>query len=270
MPVRARVVAAMSGAPEVRAVRRGPYRTDPPPSSPRPCLRRRLPPAPTDGTRLRRVRPGHHTDDAVGRMATVRPQRYGSVPRDGSSEVISPTAERRPGGPVRTRDVDLRDNRFRRFGLPVGHAVAPGWSADGSTLPFQDRNNDRRPCRRRAAPSGLREAHVSPLQRVHLDPGRRRPHVRAEGSHHVTPGATRHPSSRPVHSETTNFAFRGFPRPPVAGRAVAMLAHPQERECRLGAQSCLTTAGCWSMTGSGDLLVVERGRAGAFPASPRR
>lgn len=42
--------------------------------------------------------------------------------------------------------VDLRDNTFRRFDLPVHHAVGLEWSSDASTLFLKDRNSHRRPC----------------------------------------------------------------------------------------------------------------------------
>lgn len=42
--------------------------------------------------------------------------------------------------------VDLRDNAFRRFDLPVDHAVALEWSSDASTLFLKDRHSNRRPC----------------------------------------------------------------------------------------------------------------------------
>ncbi len=42
--------------------------------------------------------------------------------------------------------VDLRNNDFRRFNLPVHHAVAMEWSADGETLFLKDRHSSKRPC----------------------------------------------------------------------------------------------------------------------------
>jgi hypothetical protein len=42
--------------------------------------------------------------------------------------------------------LDLRDNTFKRFELPVREAIALEWSSDGATLLLKDRHSNRRPC----------------------------------------------------------------------------------------------------------------------------
>ncbi|CAB4702113.1 MAG: hypothetical protein F2667_05220 [Actinobacteria bacterium] len=63
-----------------------------------------------------------------------------AISRDGGSVAFAD-----PSGVV---TVDLRDGTFRRFDLPVRHAVALEWSPGGSTLLLKDRHSHRRPCGR--------------------------------------------------------------------------------------------------------------------------
>lgn len=59
--------------------------------------------------------------------------------------------------------VDLRDNAFRWFDLPVHHAVALEWSPDASTLFLKDRHSHRRPCGPKGCALDVSTGRLSPV-----------------------------------------------------------------------------------------------------------
>lgn len=65
--------------------------------------------------------------------------------------------------------VDLRDNSYERFELPVHHAVALDFTADASTLLFKDRNARRRPCGPTGCALDLATGRHTPLPYDHFD-----------------------------------------------------------------------------------------------------
>jgi hypothetical protein len=72
---------------------------------------------------------------------------FGAVPYGELSMAISSNGRQVAfADPSGLAIVTLADNTFRRFTLPVHHAVALAWSPDGSTLIFKDRLSGRRPC----------------------------------------------------------------------------------------------------------------------------
>ena len=167
--------------------------------------------------------------------------------------------------------VDLRNNDFRRFDLPVHHAVAMVWSSDGATLFLKDRHNSKRPC----GPKGCALNVTSgDLVAVPYNMFYAAPDV---GEAFEVKGSTK---SRParvithqagVTSNVAELAYRASPYTaggptaarhvafpqcsltprareaggvvvvePSAGTVVAMLATEQGRQCHLGAQAWLT------------------------------
>jgi hypothetical protein len=57
--------------------------------------------------------------------------------------------------------VDLRDNTFQRFDLPVREAIVLEWSSDGATLLLKDRHGNRRPCGRKGCVLDVSTGRVS-------------------------------------------------------------------------------------------------------------
>jgi hypothetical protein len=57
--------------------------------------------------------------------------------------------------------VDLRDNTFERFELPVREAIVLEWSSDGTTLLLKDRHSNRRPCGRKGCALEVSTGHLS-------------------------------------------------------------------------------------------------------------
>ncbi len=97
------------------------------------------------------VRPGQPylmTRDGQWRQFDLARYGFGATVYGELSMAISPdgrgVAFADPSGVV---IVDLRDNSFRRFDLPINHAVALEWSADASTLLLKDRDGGSQPCR---------------------------------------------------------------------------------------------------------------------------
>ncbi|GGO74698.1 hypothetical protein [Nocardioides deserti] len=167
--------------------------------------------------------------------------------------------------------VDLRDGTFRRFDLPVHHAVALQWTADRSVLLLKDRHSGRRPCGPKGCALDLTTGELTTvpydLFRTTHDAAGRAVEVRAGANtrpaqvviHQEEPGATTvdlpfrtSPSTAggPVAAE--HVAYSQCPharRPrdpggvvvvdPVSGDFIAMLANEQGEGC-LGAQAWLT------------------------------
>lgn len=174
-----------------------------------------------------------------------------------------------PSGLVTIR---LRDNSFRRFDLPVRHAVALQWSADGATLFLKDRSSAKRPCGPKGCALDVSTGALAavPYNLFHAAPG-------VVGQAFEVKGSTRgHPARVITHRagaapRVAELAYRTSPyvagRPaaathvafsqcaparntgdvggvvvvrPSAGTVVALLADERGRECRLGAESWLT------------------------------
>lgn len=119
------------------------------------------------------------SDDAYGRVPAGMPylltrngewrqfdlSRYGFGDRVYAELSTAITADGRkvafadPSGLV---TVDLRDNAFKRFDLPVREAIALEWSPDGSTLLLKDRYSRRRPCGPRGCRLDVASGRLSP------------------------------------------------------------------------------------------------------------
>lgn len=197
--------------------------------------------------------------------------RYGlEVPAYGElSMAISPdgrhVALADPSGLV---TVDLRDNRFSRFDLPVREALVVEWSPDASTLLIKDRHSRRRPCGPQGCALDVATGRLVPVSfnlfsstrgdggaMVEVvPPGGGRP---AQIATHLDGAA---PSAVPVQYRTA-VSTAGGPAAaryvayaqcthlrrvrhagvvvadPSSGRVVAMLENDRRPACRLGARS---------------------------------
>jgi hypothetical protein len=132
--------------------------------------------------------------------------------------------------------VDLRNNTFRRFDLPVHHAVALQWTADPSTLLLKDRHSGRRPC----GPTGCAldlttgELETVPydLFRTAHDTAGRALEVRGATEGRPTQVVTHHEGSAPTE---VDLSFRTSPSTangPVVARHLAFSQCPNGRRPR--------------------------------------
>jgi hypothetical protein len=185
--------------------------------------------------------------------------------------------------------VDLRDNAFQRFELPVREAVALTWAPDARSLLLKDRHDRRRPCGPRGCRLDVSSGRLTPvpfdLFRSTYDPSGAVVEIRATGrqdagrvvTHHVDGSST----SVALRAATTvgtaggpaaarDVAFARCRRPSgvmvvdrASGAVVSTLTDPHRRGCRLGAQAWLgddhLVVADWQ---AGDLWLwdVRRGR----------
>lgn len=168
--------------------------------------------------------------------------------------------------------VDLRDNDFRRFDLPVRHAVGMAWSADGAMLFLKDRDSRMGPCGPKGCALDVTTGDLAavPYNMFHATPGvvgeafevqhsiKSRParvityragaaSTVAELAYRTSP-YTAGGLAAASHVAFSQCSFNPRARDgggvvvvePSAGTVVAMLANEQGRQCQLGAQAWLT------------------------------
>lgn len=222
------------------------------------------------------IRPGHpYLLTQAGDWRQFDLRRYGlRAPAYGElSMVISPdgrsVALADPSGLV---TVDLRTNDFRRFDLPVHHAVAMEWSGDGATLYFKDRHRSRRPCGPKGCALDIATGDLTavPYNMFYATPGIDEEIFDVKGSTTSRPARviTHRPGAKSSVAELSHRIFPGTAGGPAAaghvafaqcsdnakakeadgvvvvessaGAVVAVLANRQGHHCHLGAQAWLT------------------------------
>ncbi|MCR6030791.1 hypothetical protein GGQ22_04950 [Nocardioides sp. zg-579] len=198
--------------------------------------------------------------------------------------------------------VDLQSNGFRRYDLPVDHAVALEWSADGATLFLKDRTSSRRPCGPKGCALDVTTGDLGPVpyDLFHTTHGGAGQAFEVKGSARSRPARiiTHHAGGTSTVAElghrTSSYTAGGpaagrhvafshcSARPrardnggvvvvePSEGTVVAMLANGQGRQCQLVPQAWLTDRTLlvddWS---SGDLWLwdVPSGRVSTVATS---
>lgn len=229
-------------------------------------------PGGTDGA----IRPGQPylmTQSGAWRQLDLERYGFGAVAYSELSMAISPdgvmVALADPSGVV---TIDLSDTAFRRFDLPVQHAVAMEWSADGATLVFRDRNGTRQcgpnGCALDVTTGGLTEVPYDAffatqgvdgqafevVDRPGSRPTRVVIHREGEAPTSVDVDHSTAPSTAGGPVAATHVAFAQCPSgrrsrdtdgvvvvDPSDGAVLAMLAAPRrEGQCILGAQTWLT------------------------------
>ncbi|CAB4960845.1 unannotated protein [freshwater metagenome] len=168
--------------------------------------------------------------------------------------------------------VDLRNNGFRRFNLPVHHAVAMVWSSDGATLFLKDRHSSKRPCGPKGCALDVTTGDLTavPYDLFYATPGAVAETFEVKGSTKSRPGRVITYQGGAA-STSVELAYRispytaggptaarhvAFPQcsltpkareaggvvvvEPPTGTVVAMLASKPGRQCHLGAQAWLT------------------------------
>ena len=167
--------------------------------------------------------------------------------------------------------VDLRDNTFKRFELPVHEAIALEWSSGASTLFLKDRHPRQRPCGPKGCMLDVSSGRLSavPFDLFYSTYGNDnvvfelKSASRKQAGHVISHWEGLAPTMAPLQYATSastaggpaaaqDVAYAQCTRPggvrdagvvvvdPDSGHVVSMLASAQRRACRLGAESWLT------------------------------